>query len=122
MNKLVMLAAVAFLVSCGTSKQTVEKVDETKTPVIEGMSQADVDRGSKEFPGLTLDELVEGKKLYENNCNLCHALKKPTAEPAAEWRKVVPPMVDMVNKEKNGNLDPTAQEKILRYVVTMSSK
>jgi len=31
-------------------------------------------------------------------------------------------MVDMVNKEKNGNLDAAAQEKILRYIVTMSSK
>jgi cytochrome c5 len=122
MNKIVILAALAFLVSCGTSKQTVGKVGESSTPVIEGMSQADVDRGSKEFPGLTLDELVEGKKLYENNCNLCHALKKPTAEPASEWRKVVPPMVEMVNTKKNGNLDAIAQEKILRYVVTMSSK
>lgn len=118
MKKILVFSALIVLSACGTAKKSTDATVET----IDGMSQADVDRGIQKFPGLTLNDLVEGKKLYENNCGLCHALKKPESESEAEWRKVVPPMVQKANKKNGGVLDAVAEEKILRYVVTMSSK
>lgn len=110
---LIALVNVGFLVACGTAKSGSEAK-------VEGMpSKSDVARVQDKFPGYTLDELVEGKKLYENNCALCHGLKKLNSQTEEGWRKVVPPMVKKANN-KNGNaLDEAAQEKILRYVITM---
>lgn len=116
MNKKSLLAGacLAILVACGTAKNT--------TPTVEAMpSQADVDRVQTKFPGYTLDQLQEGKKIFEANCALCHRLKKPTSEPEEEWKKIVPRMVKKANG-KNGNaIDASGEEKILRYVITMGS-
>lgn len=107
------LALFATVVACGTKKTAGGVVDTMP-------NQSDIDRVQGKFPGYTLNELNEGRKLYQSNCALCHDLKKPTSESEEAWRKIVPPMVQKANK-KNGNaLDATGEEKILRYVVTMS--
>lgn len=84
-------------------------------------TQADADRGAAKFPGYTLAELNEGKALYESNCGTCHALKKPSSESEAEWRRIVPIMVGKVNKNKQV-LNDHSQDLILRYVITMSKR
>lgn len=112
-KSILILAVVAIAVACGTKKSTGGVVDTMP-------NQADIDRVQEKFPGYTLAELNEGRKLYESNCNLCHGLKKTASESEEEWRKIVPPMVQKANK-KNGNaIDAAGEEKILRYVVTMS--
>jgi hypothetical protein len=85
-------------------------------------SQADVDRVASKFPNYSLNELLEGKKLYEQNCALCHGLEKPSSLTEAGWRKIVPPMVVKTNKKTNNSLDASAEEKITRYLITMSQK
>ncbi len=116
MNKKSLLATVgiAILVACGTAKNSTSKVEVLPT-------QADVDRVQTKFPGYTLDELYQGKQLFEANCNLCHKLKKPTSEPESEWREIVPRMVKKVNNKEGHHIDEAGQEKILRYVITMGS-
>ena len=116
MNKKSLLAGacIAILVACGTAKNSTPKVEVMPT-------QADVDRVQSKFPGYTLDELHEGKQLFEANCNLCHRLKKPASEPEEEWRTIVPRMVKKVNNKEGHHVDAKGEEKILRYVITMGS-
>ncbi|GAB4447030.1 MAG: hypothetical protein OHK0036_00710 [Bacteroidia bacterium] len=86
-------------------------------------TEADVERGKSKFSNITLDELKEGKKLYETNCNLCHKLYNPVSQSEEEWKKVIPPMVKKVNK-KTGQTTLTAQdeEKILHFILVMRDK
>ena len=108
------LGVLATIASCGT-KSTAESASDSLP------TQADVDRVKEKYSGYTLAEMNEGRKLYQNNCNLCHGLKKANSESEAEWEKIVPPMVAKVN-EKTGTttLDAADEQKILRYLVAMS--
>lgn len=83
-------------------------------------TQEDVNRVETKFPGYTLSELNEGKALYTNYCGNCHGLKKPSSESEKEWNHIVPEMVGMINKDQL-ILNAEEQEKILKYVVTMST-
>jgi cytochrome c5 len=101
MKKLAVLFILAALVAC--SKML--------TP-----TQSDADRAAAKFPGLTLAELNEGKTLYADNCAKCHSLKKPKSRNEEGWRKIVPPMA------KKAKITADHEDKILKYVVTMSAK
>ena len=83
-------------------------------------TQADADRGTAKFPGVTLAQLTDGKKLYEDNCGTCHALINPKSESEKEWREMVPLMSAKVNKKAGSEvLDAKKQELILQYVLVM---
>ncbi|GIV29784.1 MAG: hypothetical protein KatS3mg028_0850 [Bacteroidia bacterium] len=41
-------------------------------------TEADVERAKSKFNDISLQQLKDGKKLYETNCNLCHKLFKPS--------------------------------------------
>ncbi|MGV3596403.1 MAG: hypothetical protein ACO1PI_00970 [Bacteroidota bacterium] len=84
------------------------------------LTQADADRGAVKFPGVTVAQLTEGKKLYEDNCGSCHALINPKSESESEWRGMVPVMAAKVNKKAGSEvLDAKEQELILQYVLVM---
>lgn len=86
------------------------------------LSQADADRGSAKFSGVTLASLNEGKAHYEQYCGTCHGLKKTTSESETEWKQIVPEMVKKTNKKAGSEVvDAKKQELILQYVVTMCS-
>jgi cytochrome c5 len=103
MKKLFIISAILFLAACGTAVK------------LSSAAQADVERGSKLFPGLTLSELNQGKIAYEDNCGKCHGLIAPTKFAEEKWRKEVPPMA------KKAKVDAATETLILKYVVTMSS-
>jgi mono/diheme cytochrome c family protein len=105
-NKILILATILFLASCSV---------QLMTPM-----QSDVDRVKTKFPDYTLAELNEGKALYEQNCGNCHGLKRPSSEPEAEWKEIVPEMVQKANR-KGSKIDTRQQELILKYVITMSN-
>lgn len=115
MKKLTIILSTIVLTGCFTSKKASTETT-SSTP-----SQADVDRVADKFPGYSVDQMSEGKSLYETHCGTCHALKKPSSETESEWRRIVPVMVKKVNK--NGMvLDASKEDQILKYVVTMSKK
>ncbi len=83
-------------------------------------TQADADRGAVKFPGITVAQLTEGKKLYEDNCGSCHALINPKSESENEWTKMVPVMSQKVNNKAGTQvLDANEQDLILKYVLVM---
>ena len=101
MKKLFIISLVFIAAAC--AKKAV--------PVL---SESDVSRGEKIFPGLTINELNEGKRLNDENCGKCHKLHQPKDESETEWRKIVPPMA------KKAKLDDQQAELVLKYLVTMS--
>ena len=110
MKKISTILSLVLIVSCSVNKML--------TP-----SQADADRGSQKFSGLTLNELKEGKALYKDNCGMCHMLFEPNSRGEEGWNDIVPPMVDKVNKKAgHEELDKKMQDKILKYLVVMSAK
>lgn len=124
-KSLLAVGCVAVLAACGLQKHSDPKVEEmpkeetVSVPSDGSPSQADVDRVKDKFPGYTLSQLNEGKVLYENNCALCHDLVEPIHESEEGWRRIVPEMVVKANKKNGNTLDPSGEEKILRYVITM---
>ena len=80
--------------------------------------QADVDRVMDKYPGYSLAELQEGKSIFEMNCGACHPLKKPTSRTPEQWEKIVPRMVQNVNrKAKKELISKEKQELVLKYLV-----
>ena len=103
MKKILIISALAFLAACSVT------VKMTANP-----AEADVQRGNKLFPALTLNSLNEGKLAYESNCGKCHGLFSPLKFNEAKWRKELPPMA------KKAKVDANTQNLILQYVVTMN--
>lgn len=102
MKKLIVPAILAVLVACGTTKAA--------------LTQADADRGSQKFSGLTLASLSQGQANAETYCSKCHQLKKPQSRTEDQWREIVPRMA-----KKNGSgIDAKTEQSILAYYVTMS--
>lgn len=108
-NKIAVIAFTVVLSACSAVKLV--------TP-----SDADAQRGSQKYPGLTLANLNEGKTLFEQNCAKCHGLKDPAKRDEEKWNSVVPRMVKKVNKKAgHEEVDPREQQLILQYLVTMST-
>ena len=78
-------------------------------------TQSDAERGSQKFQGYTLDELAQGKAIYESHCNKCHKYKVPESRDETKWDKIIPVMA------KKAKLDSTQEDLVLKYVVTMST-
>lgn len=126
------VVCVAVLAACGIFKKPASNLEDIppqeetapqSVPLplnIDGIPmQTDVDRVQLKFPGYTLEQLKEGKVLYENNCVMCHALEKPSSEPEDEWRSIVPRMVLKANKRSMNPITPESEDLILRYLITM---
>ncbi len=108
MKKSMLLLTSVIVMSCGSVK-------------LMAPTQADVERGSSKYPGLTLEALNAGKINYEKHCSTCHGLKKPRTRTEDQWKSIVPKMAARAQK-KAGNevIDAAAQESILLYLGTMS--
>ncbi len=109
MKKITIFLAIALILAACSAKITM-------------LTQADADRAAVKYAGTTLVALNEGKALYEQNCGLCHGLKKPNTETEAAWNKIVPDMVYKVNaKLEKQEIDSKEQQEILAYLVTMGA-
>lgn len=86
-------------------------------------TDADVEKAKTKFSDINLQQLQDGKKLYENNCNLCHKLYQPAAINEEQWRKIVPVMVKKVNKKTGQNtLTSKDEDKILKYLLVIRER
>ena len=84
-------------------------------------TQADAERGSSRYAGLSLADLQSGKATYQSYCDRCHPLKNPEKFTAVEWEKIVPVMVARVHK-KELKINAQDQDAVLKYLVTMSKR
>ena len=60
----------------------------------------------KEMPGLNLEEVQKGFKIYKFNCSGCHYLHKPTDYTIEGWEKILPEMIGRakINSENDQRL------------------
>lgn len=80
--------------------------------VLKTPAQSDADKLSAKYPNTTLQELNEGKKLYEENCNRCHSLKKALSKSEATLVEEVPRMA------KKAKVDDRSKDLILKYLLS----
>ena len=108
MKKIFFLSLLSVLTACATVKLIPP-------------AQADVERVSSKYPGYSLTDLKSGQALFEQTCNRCHRLKNPASRDEDQWNKIVPKMIQKLNK-KEGNvvIDDKQEQSILQYLVTMS--
>ncbi len=100
MKSIVTISILTFLImSCG-----VKFLEPT---------QLDVERGSQFSSSITLENLNQGKTLYEDNCGNCHKLNKLTLLDEAGWRNIVPKM------GKKAKLNTADTDLVLQYILTM---
>lgn len=110
--------SMGILIACSTTKPQTQKTTATA-----GISQTDAERGAKTFPDLTVQQLNDGKVIYEQYCGSCHSLKRPASESEKGWRHHVPEMVELTNRKAGREeINAAKQDLILQYLVTMSSK
>jgi hypothetical protein len=107
MNKNKALVLLLLLTGCMSYQPT--------TPV-----EADIERVKSVYPTYTLEQLKEGKALYESKCSDCHGLKRPGGHSPDQWQKIVPRMTAKANKKSPGQITPEQSEQIVKFLVTMS--
>jgi cytochrome c5 len=108
MRKIFFLSLLSVLTACATVKLIPP-------------AQSDVDRVSSKYPGYSLTDLKSGQALFEQTCNRCHRLKNPTSRDEDQWNKIVPKMIQKLNKKEGSVvIDNKQEQSILQYLVTMS--
>lgn len=109
MKKISLLSFIVILSACSAKISTA-------SATAGKLTAADAERGAQKFPGYTLIQLEEGKRLNDEHCGRCHRLHTPVSHAEAAWQKIVPRMA------KKARLDEQSGELILKYLVTMSGK
>lgn len=77
-------------------------------------TEADALRASARYPGTTVADLTEGRRLYVERCSGCHALVRPQAKGPDEWPKLVAEMTE------RAKLPEATAQQIVRYLVVAS--
>jgi cytochrome c5 len=108
MNKYFLIIVVLILGACSAK--------------LSSPAQSDADRAVNKFPDATLEKLIEGRRLVQANCGLCHPVKNPQSHSEEQWNKIVPEMVGKANRKKDANISDEQQKMILMYLVTMGKK
>jgi cytochrome c5 len=84
--------------------------------VLPEASNAAVSRVSEKFPGVTIEQLAQGKVLYAENCGKCHKLYAPASKLDDYWEGITPPMA------KRAKLSADQEKLVLQYLVAMSKQ
>ncbi len=77
---------------------------------------------SAKYPGASVEQLKQGRKVFVDNCDSCHLLDKLRNKDEAALGRIVPVMVEKVNKKKgDGTIGKEDQEALLRYLVAVNT-
>jgi cytochrome c1 len=90
-KKIIFISMVAlFIIGCATVSNLQPKENELTLM-------------QRKVPGITLEEVQQGFRLYKTNCSGCHSLYTPNAYNITGWEKVLPEMTNRakMNSEKD---------------------
>lgn len=102
-KSLIIAATIVAVVGCATVSKLQPKQEE-----LSAMQQ--------KVPGVTLDRVVAGYKLYKSKCSGCHGLHSPEEYTAAQWNKN---LEEMFPKAK---LSDDASKSLIRDYLYAKSK
>ncbi len=85
-------------------------------------AESDLARVAAKYPGVTLANLQDGKRLYETKCTQCHGAKKPSSQTVEGWQKIVPGMAEEAKKKGKQEITAGDQDLILKYLIAMREK
>jgi cytochrome c5 len=108
MKKSIAIVLLLFLTACSAKLVTP--------------TQADADRVEQRMPGTTLEDLQEGKSLYETKCKQCHGLKKPSSRTESDWQHIIPIMAKRAEKAKKLIITGHDQEQIMKYLTAYAKQ
>jgi uncharacterized protein YcfL len=105
------LLASLIIVSCKSKQTNAEKNTTTK---IETGVTADnlLEVATLKFPGITQNDLEEGRTIFNTACVSCHSYEKPTSRTEEKWVHILD---EMAPKAK---LDANQKKKVLEYVLS----
>lgn len=114
-NILIILSLTATVVACSSMKYAAYN------NVV--FDNSDIERMQAKFPSISIENLKEGKSLFENNCNLCHDLNYGYKQNEQTLNKYVPGMSKKVNKKRQAEtITDEGKQLILQYLVTLNEK
>lgn len=106
------ILAMAVMVACKGSKSASSSTASTGviTPTNDQLTAV-----KDKYPGVTLEELNEGHKIYTGVCTNCHGAKPiyPIAE--EKWPKIINSM------SKKAKISDAEKEKLTRYVMSVKA-
>ena len=92
--------------ACTSSKNTDNKKNELNPELV---------LAQQRVPGITMERLKHGDRMYIQNCSACHALPSPTKFTAQQWQPILIKM--FVNAKIK---DTTTKTLIIDYIVAKS--
>ncbi len=79
-------------------------------------TEEDVQRVKSRYEDATLVALQDGKQLFESYCGKCHPYKKPHKYSLEEWKKILPAMLDKLEKKKGVQLNEEQKHHLELYI------
>lgn len=100
---------LASIVACHSTKKitTAEKSPEISP---------ELQHAQAKIPGITMDRLTSGSKIYAQDCTRCHALKEPANYTIEQWEPILTRMYIKANITDEG------EKTLIRDYVIAKSK
>ena len=109
-NRIIISTCFLFLLltdtACTSSKNTDNKKNEVSPELI---------LAQQRVPGITMEQLKHGNRIYIRNCSACHALRNPSQFTAQQWQPI---LIKMFVKAKIK--DTRTKALIADYIVAKS--
>ena len=103
-----LLLLLLLISACTSSKKN--NLDEKST-----VENIELNAAKEKVPGITMEQLKHGSRLYIRNCSGCHALHKPSQFTARQWQPILVKMF-----EKSKIRDSATKTLITDYLVAKS--
>ncbi len=81
------LILLPFLLACTSSSK-----DKTNILSVLPTSAYELSNAQLKVPGITMERLSAGKKIYISKCSGCHALKNPSSYTVDKWEPILQKM------------------------------
>jgi len=108
MNRAAFILSIIILGACSSSKNSVS----TPKPEV----NPELLSARAKVPGITLQELADGKKLFVERCSNCHALKNPSDYTPQQWDPI------LVRMTMKAHISDEGQKLLIRNYLVANSK
>jgi cytochrome c5 len=119
MKKLTIILFVTVLAACSASKNSsTNKTTNTTSTIVAPVKEVNPELASAQakVPGITMQELADGKRLFVERCSNCHALKSPSDYTPQQWEPILARMT------MRAHIYDDAQKRLIKNYLVANSK